>query len=223
MPEGVITALRAQERDSQRVNVFIDHTFAIGISLNTLAAEGLFVGKVLDQAAWARLEASEHHERAFQRALRFLQSRPRSTHELRQRLRRAEYPAATIDAIVQRLTALGLLDDAEFARLWIENRQAHRPRGTALLRAELLQKGLDRELVETALAAARDPTSDTAQAYVAAEAVLARYAAAPDWHTFERRMGSYLQRRGFRFDTIRPVVRDLWQQIQHDAPTSDTE
>ncbi len=223
MPEGVITGLRAQERDPQRVNVFIDHTFAIGISLNTLADEGLFVGKAIDAPTWARLEASEHHERAFQRALRFLQSRPRSTHELRQRLRRAEYPTATIDAVVHRLTTLGLLDDAEFARLWIEKRQSHRPRSAALLRAELLQKGLDRELVDMALEAAHDPADDTAQAYAAAQAVLARYATAPDWQTFERRMGSYLQRRGFRFDTIHPVVRDLWQQIQHDAPASNSE
>lgn len=223
MPEGVITALRVQERDSQRVNVFIDHAFAIGISLDTLAAEELHVGKQIDAAAWARLVASAHTERALNRALRLLHSRPRSTHELRQRLRRAEYPDDTIDATLHRLTELGLLDDAEFARLWIENRQTHRPRGTQLLRAELQQKGIEREIIDDTLEAARHTTSDTAQAYAAAASVLSRYATAPDWRTFERRMGGYLQRRGFTFDTIRPVLRDLWQQIQHNAPATDND
>ncbi len=215
MPEGVITALRAQERDSQRVNVFIDDTFAIGVSLDTLAAEGLYVGKPIDAVTWARLEATEQTAQAFQRALRFLQGRPRSTAEVRQRLRRAAYADATIEAVIARLTELALLDDAEFARLWIAHRQHHNPRGTALLRVELRQKGLDREVIEAALAAAQEHTDypdEARQARQLALDVLPRYGNAPDKATFERRLGGYLHRRGFAFATIRPILAELWQQ-----------
>ncbi len=215
MREGVITALRAQEHDPQRVNVFIDETFALGISLDTLAAEGLYVGQPIDAATWARLEATEQTAQALQRALRFLQSRPRSTAEVRQRLRRAAYADAPIEAAIARLTELGLLDDAEFARLWIAHRHDHNPRGTALLRVELRQKGLAREVIEAALAAAQeqaDYLNEAEQARQLALEVLPRYGTAPDKATFERRLGGYLQRRGFALATIRPVLAELWPQ-----------
>ncbi|NTW97586.1 MAG: regulatory protein RecX, partial [Oscillochloris sp.] len=104
MPIGTITALRAQAHDSQRVNVFLDGEFAIGVSLNTLVREGLAVGQQLDEAGWARLEATEQVDKTLQAAMRLIDSRPRSVAELRQRLRRKEFPDTAIDQAVARLS-----------------------------------------------------------------------------------------------------------------------
>src|SRR6266542_33079 len=111
MPEGTITALRAQANDSQRVNVFVDGAFAIGVSLATLAKAGLYVGTPISAEEFARLEQVESGDKAFQAAL-------------------------------ARLAELGLVDDAAFARFWVENRQACRPRGAGALRDELRRKGI---------------------------------------------------------------------------------
>src|SRR5882757_7519157 len=54
-------------------------------------------------------------------AARFLEVRPRSVVEVRRRLRSAGYAAALIERAVERLVELGLLDDAAFARAWVES------------------------------------------------------------------------------------------------------
>jgi len=216
MPPGTITSLRAQEHDSQRVNVFVDGEFAIGVSLNTLTREGLYVGKALDSAAWQRLEASEQHDKALQHALRYLDTRPRSVAELRERLRRARFLREAIDSALARLVELALVDDDAFARFWVEIRQACRPRGAGALRDELRRKGVDRAIIEAAL---DDPlTGDEAgRAMTLARAALPKYAGAVDRVAFARRMGGYLQRRGFGFEIVRPIVEQLWGELGRSA------
>ncbi|NTV62940.1 MAG: regulatory protein RecX [Oscillochloris sp.] len=227
MPTGRISALRAQAHDSQRINVFLDDEFVIGVSLNTLAREGLAVGKEIDTAGWERLEASEQADRAIQRAMRLIETRPRSIAEVRQRLRRAEIPAAAIEQAIERLCELGLLDDAAFSQSWLENRRTFRPRGSLALRDELRRKGVARDVIDAALANQEtDEEAAIEEADLAlslARAALRRYAAAPDRHNFQRRMGSYLQRRGFTSATIRPILDQLWAEIQRAGTESREE
>lgn len=88
MPAGTITTLQAQPSDPQRVNLFIDGTFALGIGLTTLARERLYVGLVLSEADYERLARIELAEKAVRAALRALDARPRSVAEIRERLQR---------------------------------------------------------------------------------------------------------------------------------------
>lgn len=220
MPEGTITALRAQEHDAQRVNLYIDHTFALGVSLATVARERLYVGMHLDAATFARIEAAESVERAVQIAVRAIESRPRSTAEIRDRLQRKGVAPEIIDAAVERLHASGLLDDAAFARFWIENRQTCRPRGRHALADELRRKGVNAELVASTLDATL-ADDETARAETLARAAVRRYADVADYRTFLRRLGGYLQRRGFSAETILPIVERLWHERGGDSEVVD--
>lgn len=84
-------------------------------------------------------------------AAAFLAVRPRSVAETRRRLRRLGYRHALVEQVVDRLVEMGYLDDAEFARAWVESRDRARPRGEGALRRELALKGIERETVDTAL------------------------------------------------------------------------
>ncbi len=86
-------------------------------------------------------------------AARFLEVRPRSVAEVRRRLVYAGYRPDLVDGAIERLTALGYLDDTTFARTWVESRDRARPRGSRALRDELRRKGVAAEDVEAALAA----------------------------------------------------------------------
>jgi regulatory protein len=221
MPTGKLTAIAAQAHDSQRVNIFIDDQFAIGVSLATLAAEGLFVGLPIDEELWARLEAAGRAEKAMLAAMRLIDARPRSSAELRLRLRRKEYEPEVIERALARLAELGLVDDAAFSRYWVESRQNFRPRGQLALRDELRRKGVGRDLIDAALAEVSrergedDPAeAESERAMALARGALRRYADAPDRHSFQRRLGGFLQRRGFTLATIRPIIDILWRELQ---------
>jgi regulatory protein len=95
----------------------------------------------------------------------FLAVRSRSVEETRRRLVRLGYPVALVDQVVARLVTLGYLDDAAFARAWVESRDRARPRGAAALRRELTQKGVSADVVAAVLAA-RGASIRTAAALV---------------------------------------------------------
>ena len=213
MPAGKITALRAQAKDPQRVNVFVDGEFAIGISLTTITKAGLHVGKQLSAEEFAKLEQIESGDKAYLAALRFLEARPRSVAEVRARLGRKDFAPEAIDAAIARLAELELLDDAAFARYWVENRQAYRPRGAGALRDELRRKGIDADVTAEVLNDDSLTGDEAASAWGLARGALHKYAGSQDRNAFTRRMGSYLQRRGYTFEVIRPIIDQLWAEV----------
>ncbi|MGA3029952.1 MAG: regulatory protein RecX [Candidatus Limnocylindrales bacterium] len=107
------------------------------------------------EARRARLErhaAESDPEVVLNAAARFLELRSRSVQEVRRHLGTARYPDPLIEAAIARLLELGMLDDAAFARAWVESRDRARPRGAQALRRELALKGIDREVAVGALA-----------------------------------------------------------------------
>lgn len=142
-------------------------------------------------------------------AVRFLAQRPRSEYEVRQRLRRARVDDATIDAIVGQLRRHRLLDDGAFAAYWVEQRQTFRPRGARLLNAELTRLGVARESVAAATTGLGETAETDAYRAAAKRAQQLRHL---DERTFHTRLGQWLARRGFDWETISSVVSRLWAE-----------
>lgn len=74
---ATITALRFQKRNPERVNVYLDGSYAFG--LPALIAASLRIGQSLGEDEIASLQGQDAAQRAYERALRFLASRPRSS------------------------------------------------------------------------------------------------------------------------------------------------
>jgi regulatory protein len=141
-------------------------------------------------------------------AARFLEVRARSVVEVRRRLGQAGYRSDLVEAAIERLTELGMLDDSTFARTWIESRDRARPRGEIALRRELALKGVDRAVVDELLEARRDQESAASDGGVdlaAAERLLARHERAlareTDPRSRRRRAYALLARNGFDPET----------------------
>jgi regulatory protein len=103
-------------------------------------------------AARTRRAAVDDPAAVLEAAARLLEVRPRSTEEVRRRLRDNGYRPDLVEGAVERLLALGYLDDAAFARSWVESRDRARPRGARALRDELRHKGVAGADIEGALA-----------------------------------------------------------------------
>ena len=217
MPPGTITTLAVQAGDQERVNVFIDGQFAIGISIYVMQDEKLRKGQVLSQTDWDRLEQAERGSQAWNAALRLLEVRPRSEQELRTRLKQKQFLPEQIDTAIKRLRDLELIDDAQFAQLWVNNRQNLNPRGAQALRQELRAKGIDRQVVDQVIEANVDEDSEHEACAEVARKALHKYARETDRATFQRKFGGFLQRRGFSFATIKPILAELWQETHGEA------
>lgn len=210
-----ITGLKAQARNPRRVNVYLDGEFAFG--LERITAAWLQVGQELDEKKIAELRAADEKEVALQKALQFIDYRPRSVGELKRRLEQKKYPPDLIEEITGRLQELGLLDDQRFAENWVENRTEFRPRSKRALRIELRLKGVPTETIEQAV----EEVDDEEQAYRAGLKQARKYGGL-EWQEFRKKMFDFLMRRGFQYDIILPVIRRVWEE-RETGTAADTE
>ena len=210
---GQITSLQQQKNNQERVSVFLDGEFAFGVTLD--AALHLAKGQYLSDEEIAALKADDEHERAYQSALHFLGARPRSSAEVQRNLREKGFDDELIAASIARLLEHGYLNDEEFARYWLDNRSRFRPRSAKAIRYELRQKGVERDAIESAL----EELDEDAAAWDAAASKLARLRDLPR-DEFEQKLGGFLARRGFSYETSRRVVQRAWQAVQADDSLS---
>ncbi|UCF60328.1 MAG: RecX family transcriptional regulator [Anaerolineaceae bacterium] len=202
---GVITALKTQSKNRDRVNVFLDGTYQFSISW--ALAEGLRIGETYSEQQIGELKQRDQEEVNYRRALRLISRRPRSEYELRNYFKQRQVPIEVQDNVLDRLREVDLVDDSVFARTWVENRLTFRPRSSLMLRDELRKKGVPRDAIEAAL----EDYDDERAAHLAAQKAARRWSDS-DWDEFQRRVGAYLTRRGFVYSLISPVVARVWRE-----------
>ncbi len=213
-----ITSLRLQ-RNRRRVTVQLDDGSAL--TLAPILAAPLKAGQELDAAQAERLQREDLLEDSFQRALGLIARRARSRAEIAQYLRRRKVDEAEAGAVIERLTQRGYLNDAEFARAWVENRQAFRPRSRRALQAELRRLGVAEADVRPALE--NLPEREAALAAARKRAARKAPAAGPDGRTarmdFEQKLIAFLAMRGFDYELARETARQVWEETHNAAST----
>jgi regulatory protein len=203
--EREITAIKAQKRNRQRVNIYLDGEFAFGLS--RFVAAWLEPGRKLTAADIERLQQEDTYEVAFQKALGFINHRPRSIEETRRRLLEKGFSEEVVEVTLEKLIEKRWLDDLDFARQWIENRNTFRPRSNRLLTYELRLKGVaDDDITHALETCAGDERSLAYQAGIK-KAQQCRHEAQPD---FFKKVSGYLGRRGFHYGIVKPTVERLW-------------
>ena len=212
MAVRTVTALRAHRR--KLVQVYLDGEYAFSIRPNL--AKGLQVGDELEPELIEALRQKETFEAARDRALHFLSYRPRSEDEVRRFLTKKDCDSAVISDVLNCLRDAALLDDAQFAAFWVENRETFRPKGLFGLRYELREKGVAEDIIDGALVEL-DPLQS---AYRAAAPRAARMAPL-ERDIFLRRLTTFLQRRGFSYEVVSTTVRKLWAEMDDENQESD--
>lgn len=215
----IITDIEQQKHDSERVNLYVDGRFSCGLSTILIVARGLRVGTAISEAALQELQRDDTADRAYSAALNFLSIRPRSAREIRDYFRKRHTEDAIASAVVQRLERAGLLDDSQFARFWVDNRQTFRPRGRRALRSEMRQKGLADDVIDEALEGLGD--EDVTAYDVGVKK--ARSYDRDDEPIFFRKMTGFLQRRGFSFEVAARAARRIWTETRGLSDTSEDE
>ena len=201
----VLTALEPDPRRPGTLRVEVDG-IRFGAVPETLAhAAGLAVGRPVDAELQERLASAADAEAAFRTLLRALERRSFARIDLGRRLIRKGHPRPAVDAALERAAGLGLLDDAEFARNYVQTRAA-RGRGPARLTRDLMAMGLERGLIDRALAAEWPEGGDrTGMPSALASKRAAQLGDLPR-QVKRRRVLAYLARRGFAGRDISELV-----------------
>jgi regulatory protein len=204
---GNITALTAQMKNPDRVNVYVDGAFVCGLALSV--AVGLRVGQSIEPAELEQLDHRDEIHRARERALRLLARRPYSSSEIAKYLRRHRYDDEIIQNVIDDLTEAKLIDDDAFAAYWVEQRETFRPRSRLALRHELGQKGVERAIVDEVVSGMDE--TEAARRVIQKQAGRWRGLPETEWRT---KMTHYLMRHGYPYDLVKEVVTEAWLALQ---------
>lgn len=208
-----ITSIEPQKKNPARRNIFADGDFVAGVSAETLLRFGLRVGDEIAPALIQAIEKAEELVGAKGVALRFLTVRPRTEREIRDKLREKEFGDEEIAQTIASLKASGLLDDAAFARMYIRDALAGRGAGKILLKKKLLLLGIDKSTVDEAL----EETFAGVDVQAAALALARQFVKKTqnlkkDEPPQKRRnrVSSFLMRKGYGWDTIEAVLKQVF-------------
>jgi regulatory protein len=209
-----ITALEPQVNNPERINLYVDGHFLLGVNAEIVLKMGLQVEQELLPEQLEQLRSEEAEQQAVDRALNYLSFRPRSREEVRRYLRRKEIPPEIIEAALARLDRLDFVNDRAFAEFWIETRGQFNPRGAHALKNELRMKGVEREVVDELV----DDEQDEERALRAGRKKAMSLVNVPnmDYARFRNRLGSFLQRRGFGYEVTTRTVRALWEELKEE-------
>jgi regulatory protein len=199
----IITAITQQKRTTTRFSLYLDDKYAFAMSDLELSTSGLRVGQELTSQEVQAWEQQSLENKAHHLALGYLSYRPRSQREVEDYLRGKDYEPDLVAIVTARLERAGLINDAEFAAAWIRHRQSLRPRSRRALEAELLQKGLGRDIIATALAElGEEGQEDMLVDLIGKRRRQTRYQQ-PD------KLMQYLARQGFSYDQIKKALARL--------------
>jgi regulatory protein len=180
--------------------------------LDAETARGLHLaeGAHLDAQALHQIELAASRQEARTIVWRLLQRRLRSRAEVERALRRRNIPPDAVVAVIADLRRNGWIDDARFARSWVQDRLALRPCGPRRLRAELRVRGVSADVAEEAITTLVPRAVEDDVAMSQARARLVRLRGLPP-EVARRRLAAWLQRRGFGGEIIARVLRTVTQ------------
>lgn len=206
-------------RDPTCVRVELSGGRRLLIDVSLVSELGLSKGVRLAGPALDRLLREGDRGAARARALRYLEVRERSRAEVERRLARYGYDPALIQEVVAWLVHLGYVDDRRFAQ-WFALARSHGSWGPRRITQDLLQRGVERSVVAEIVGKMR-PEGQGATEVVAELAALVqrRFARelAADPARAERRIASFLERRGHGWEIIRTVLQQVAEGEERDA------
>lgn len=198
----IVTAVKPQ-KNQKRVNVYLDGKFGFGIDLENFIKLGLKVEQELTEKEIEEVVKKAEFQKTLDKLLKFATLRPRSEKEVKGWLKRKKVHESLHKDLFNRLKRLDLVNDAEFAKWWVRQRQEFKPRGTRALVSELRQKGIEGEIIEEVLGETKIDEEKVARQLLEKKAYKWKNLSGRE---VKQKMAEFLARKGFNWETIDKVV-----------------
>ncbi len=211
-----ITKITSGVRDPNRVNVFLDGSFAFSLDIAQVVELGIKVHQKVTPERLKELRNASEFGKLYQRTLEWLLTRPHSVREVRDYLRRRKHKRtqvnrsreregkkllpeiqdSAIELVMQRLIDKKYLDDLKFAKFFVENRYVRKGISQKRLKMELRRKGVNDDNINLALQSVERPEEEEIL-----KVIKKKRSKYDDFH-----LVGYLTRQGFDFQKAKDAV-----------------
>ena len=200
----VITGIR---KERGRFRVTVNEAEDVLVPFTLFRERPLQEGQPLDLEEYDNWLMVRQYRAALDRAVGYLAARARSRREIEQKLLQVGYRPCTVEMVLYKLERERLLDDADFARQWVESR-VHHNLGRSRIAQELRRKGISADDAEEALSSI-GAEDQLAGAVALAEKAAARIKPGEDVRKAQNRIAAMLARRGYGWDIAKEALEQV--------------
>lgn len=198
-----ITDISPQKKNKERVNIFLDGSFAFGCNLLTATKYHLKIDQEISSDLVQKIISENELSLIYSKLLNLISRRPRSKKEILDYLHKREIGEMVETAVIKKLEENKYLDDVAFAQWFLNQRQTFRPKGKKFISYELRQKGISADIIAQVLESS--DVSEVDQAKKLIEKKLPLWQNLPEIKR-KQKIQEYLMRRGFGWEVIKEVV-----------------
>lgn len=197
-----ITKIETQKNKS-RVNIFVDDSFFCGLNKETAIIYGLKESLEINEEKLKRAIFESEVKSAFEKALDYLSRRMYSKKELFDKLTQKGFAKEVVQQAIEKLENYHYVDDRLFAKQFVQSNQKLSKR---ILTGKLFQKGVSNDIIDEIL---EERTDD--EEYELCLIQAKKYLKSKEVLTLNdlKKMQANLARKGFGFDNINKVCREL--------------
>lgn len=198
---------KVEELSRSRSKIYLDEGFAFVLYKGELRLYGIKEQEELKEDAYRQIMEELLPKRAILRCMNLLKQRAYTEHQLREKLAQGLYPQACVDGALEYVKSYHYVDDAGFARDYIENQQEKKSR--RIIEMDLMRKGISREVIQEAFAEQEELGGGPDEMALARQ-WLAKKHYDPDKadRKEKQRMYAYLYRKGIGADSIMKLLAD---------------
>lgn len=211
----IVTRITRRKNNRRLYAVFVDGTFSFDASDSVILKFGLRTNDPIDEEKIAAIKASELQKSAQLTAVNYVSYRPRSSREVIDHLHRKGFSKELAESVVHHFESVSLINNLEFARMFVRDKLRRKPTGKALLQKLLAAKGIPSSMIDQVL---REHVSDEDQKIAARELAAKRLRLTKrsltglDAMKQKQRLTGYLLRHGFSNEIVQKTIQALFRQ-----------
>lgn len=200
-----ITKIEPQQNEN-RVNIYLDNKFAFGTFKEITYKYNLKEGMDIDQTFIEDILKTEEQKKANNYALNLLKYRWRTKKEIRDKLILKEYDENIVEETILYLKKYDFINDKRFAETYAREKVENKKLGNYRIKHELYNKGVSQEIIDEVL---ENYSYDEYERALELGKKKIKSYKNDDKQAIYRKLGGYLQRRGYSYDCVSRVLREL--------------
>jgi regulatory protein len=190
---------------NERFIITLDDEQELVMTPEIVAKYGIVPQREFSDESFLKILEEDNTRQAKDQALRYLSRRQHSRLELFRKMRQKGYRAEIINHALDELEKIDLVNDEEFARLYILNELRMRPQGRILLFHKLSQRGISRELSESLVTKYLPEEKEPEMAHLLVKKYLHTHRT-DSGDRLKEKLIRFLYNRGFTWDCIEQVL-----------------
>lgn len=201
-----ITSIVKQKFNNERYSIYIDDVFSFSASIEDVMKNSLVVDTILDEKSLEALIDECEYTKAFEYSLSLIERKDYTAFEIENKLKNKELSNPTIKRTIEKLEALGFVNDSKFSQRYLNDSLSIKKQGIKKITYELNKKGISKE--DIALLEFDEDTLYKNALFLAEK----KYKLINDKKKAREKLFRYLVSKGYDFEMVKKAINEVTKE-----------